>query len=74
MVAIDNTTLRLNDLTSIDKEVAQELATHAGNYLELNGLISIDKEVAKELTKFGTGRVPGNEKYLALVGLEIQST
>ena len=43
--------LRLRDLTSIDKDVAQELSKAKGN-LYLNGLTSIDKHVATELVKF----------------------
>jgi hypothetical protein len=43
--------LYLNGLTSIDKDVAKELAKHKGN-LYLNGLTSIDKDVAKELLGF----------------------
>ena len=43
--------LYLNGLTSIDKDVAKELAKHKGN-LYLNGLTSIDKDVAKELVGF----------------------
>ena len=42
--------LGLGGLTSIDKDVAQELAKCKGN-LFLDGLISIDKDVAQELAK-----------------------
>ena len=44
--------LYLNSLTSIDKDVAQELAKLKGGNLFLNGLTSIDKDVAQELAKF----------------------
>ena len=54
--------LNLSGLTSIDKDVAQELAKFEGKYLYLNGLTSIDKEVAQELAKF-----KGND--LGLCGL-----
>ena len=42
----------LNGLSSIDKDVAQELAKFKGGYLSLNGLTSIDKPIARELAKF----------------------
>ena len=41
----------LDGLTSIDKELAQQLATFEGS-LFLNGLASIDKDVARELAIF----------------------
>ena len=48
--------LELPGLTSIDKDVAQELAKFKGDLnhhaLSVSGLTSIDKEVAKELGKF----------------------
>ena len=44
--------LHLNGLTSIDKDVAQELAKVQRGWLQLYGLTSIDKEVAQELAKF----------------------
>ena len=43
--------LNLGGLTSIDKDVAQELAKFKKN-LSLKGLTSIDKDVAQELAKF----------------------
>ena len=43
--------LRLRCLTSIDKDVAKELAKAKG-ILRLKGLTFIDKDVAKELAKF----------------------
>jgi ABC-type amino acid transport substrate-binding protein len=43
--------LSLNGLTSIDKDIAQELAKLKG-WLYLNGLTSIDKDIAQELAKF----------------------
>ena len=46
--------LSLNGLTSIDKEVAQELVKFKGD-LFLDGLTSIDKDVAQELAKFKGG-------------------
>ena len=42
--------LSLDGLTSIDKDVAQELGKFKGS-LFLNGLTSIDKDVAQELAK-----------------------
>ena len=55
--------LKLNGLTSIDKDVAAELAKLEGyRYLSLCGLTSIDKDVAQELSNF-----KGNE--LSLDGL-----
>ena len=42
--------LHLDSLTSIDKEVAQELAKFKAS-LSLNGLTSIDQHVAQELVK-----------------------
>ncbi len=45
----ENEYLRLNDLTSIDKGVAQELAKFKGEALLLWGLTSIDKDVLKIL-------------------------
>ena len=48
-------------LTSIDKDVAQELAKFEGTQLFLDGLTSIDKDVAEELAKF--------KGYLHLLGL-----
>ena len=44
--------LSLNGLTSIDKDVAQELAKFKGGLLIVGGLASIDKDVAQELRKF----------------------
>ncbi len=44
--------LPLGGLTSIDKDVAQELAKVKGWGLDLRGLTSIDKDVAQELAKF----------------------
>ena len=46
--------LSLNGLTSIDKDVAQELAKFKGGLLILGGLASIDKDVAQELAKAGS--------------------
>ena len=43
--------LRLRGLTSIDKDVAQELSKTRGR-LYLKGLTSIDKDVARELAKY----------------------
>ena len=43
--------LRLRGLTSIDKDVAKELARAKGD-LRLKSLTSIEKDVAKELAKF----------------------
>ncbi len=43
--------LELNGLTSIDRDVAQELAKVKGG-LFLRGLTSINKDVAQELAKF----------------------
>ena len=43
--------LRLRGLTSIDKDVAQELATAKGS-LYLKGLTSIDENVARELAEY----------------------
>jgi hypothetical protein len=43
--------LRLRDLTSIDKDVANDLVKFIG-HLELGGLSSIDKDVARELAKY----------------------
>ena len=43
--------LYLSGLTSIDKDVAQELAKVKGRGLYLSGLTSIDKDVAQELAK-----------------------
>ena len=43
--------LRLRGLTSIDKDVAQELASAKGD-LRLKDLTSIEKDVAQELAKF----------------------
>ena len=48
-------------LTSVDKDVAQELAKFEGTQLFLDGLTSIDKDVAEELAKF--------KGYLHLLGL-----
>ncbi len=45
----ENEYLRLNELTSIDKGVAQELAKFKGEALLLWGLTSIDKDVLKIL-------------------------
>ena len=42
--------LRLRGLTSIDKDVAQELSKAKGD-LRLKGLTSIDQDVAQELSK-----------------------
>ena len=53
--------LALSGLTSIDKDVAKELAKMKG-CPNLNGLTKIDREVAKELARF-KGRL------LALYGL-----
>ena len=47
--------LRLNGLTSINKDVAQELAKSKAGQLRLDGLTSIDKEVAQELAQFKGG-------------------
>ena len=47
--------LRLGGLTSIDKDVAQELAKFKGSWLDLGGLTSIDKDVAQELAKVKGG-------------------
>ena len=48
--------LRVNWLTSIDRDVARELAKHGrninGDHLTLDGLTSIDKAVARELSRF----------------------
>ena len=44
--------LQLDGLTSIDKDVAQELTKFKGRWLYLDGLTSIDKDVAQELAKF----------------------
>lgn len=48
--------LRVNWLTSIDRDVARELAKHGRNinndHLTLDGLTSIDKAVARELSRF----------------------
>ena len=44
--------LALDGLTSIDKNVAQELAKCKAYILSLGGLTSIDKDVAEELAKF----------------------
>ena len=44
--------LFLNGLTSIDKDVAQELVKREGERLVLHGLTSIDKDVAQELAEF----------------------
>ena len=46
--------LDLYGLTSINKDVAQELAKFKGGWLLL-GLTSIDKDVAQELAKFKGG-------------------
>ena len=46
-------TLSLGGLTSIDKDVAQELARpHASCVLNLNGLMTMDLELAQKLAKF----------------------
>ena len=55
-------TLRLNGLTSIDKDVAQELVKFKGSHLNFDGLTSIDKDVAQELANF-------EGEYLSLYGL-----
>ena len=44
--------LALNGLTSIDKDVARELAKFKGERMLSLGLTSIDKDVAQELAKF----------------------
>lgn len=44
--------LNLSGLTSIDKNVARELAKFKGESIDLNGLTSIDKDTAHELAKF----------------------
>ena len=44
--------LFLRGLTSIDKDVAKELANFEGLVLGLNGLTSIDKDVAQELAYY----------------------
>ena len=54
--------ISLNGLTSIDKDVAQELAKFEGINLLLIGLTSIDEDVAQELAKSKGGN-------LQLVGL-----
>ena len=51
-----NVTLFLNGLTSIDKDVAQELGEFGDFILHLNGLTSIDKDVAQQLAKYCEGR------------------
>ena len=50
LVAKSREGLFLTGLTSIDKDVAQELAKFEGS-LSLRGLTSIDKDVAQELAK-----------------------
>ena len=50
LVAVKKGSLFLPGLTSIDKDVAQELAKIKGE-LYLGGLASIDKDVAHELAK-----------------------
>ena len=52
LVAEKKGSLSLRGLTSIDKDVAQELAKFEGEWLILRGLTSIDKDVAQELAKF----------------------
>ena len=44
--------LKLPGLTSIDKNVARELAKYEGIWLQLTSLTSIDKDVAYELAKY----------------------
>ena len=44
--------LKLPGLTSIDKDVAQELANYEGIWLNLEGLTSIGEDVAYELAKY----------------------
>ena len=44
--------LVIRGLTSIDKDVARELAKFKGKRLFLDGLTSIDKDVARELSKY----------------------
>ena len=51
LVAVKKGSLFLPGLTSIDKDVTQELAKIKGE-LYLGGLTSIDKDVAQELGKF----------------------
>ena len=66
LVANHHGHLPLSGLTSIDKDVARELAKYRGlsekAYLLLDGLTSIDKNVAQELAKY-------KGKYLFLRGL-----
>ena len=45
--------LNLSGLTSINKDVAQELVKVQDKGLSLNGLTTIEKDVAHELAKFG---------------------
>ena len=59
LAATSRGALVLKSLTSIDKDVAHELAKES-KYLTLSGLTSIDKDVAQEL---------GNSKDLILYGL-----
>ena len=56
--------LDLNGLTSIDKDVAQELAKFKGEKLTLSRLTSINKDVAQELAKFKGGRLFLSDKAL----------
>ena len=51
LVTKSRESLNLNGLTSIDKDVAQELAKSRMG-LSLHGLTSIDKGMAQELAKF----------------------
>ncbi len=62
-----NQSLNLDRLTSIDREVAHELARLKGFSLSLKGLTSISKDVAHELAKFSPAPYPS--KYLGLDGL-----
>ena len=58
---MESNALILSGLTSINKDVAQELAKFKGKNLGLEDLTSIDKDVAQELAKY--------EELLVLNGL-----
>ena len=53
--------LSLNGLTSIDKDVAQELAKFKGSLLSLHGVKDIEQDAIKELKKF-EGRLRCNTR------------
>ena len=56
--------ISFNSLTSLDKNVAQELAKEECG-LRLNGLTTLDKDIAQELVK-----IRGSAQFNAMLGLE----